>query len=180
LNEILPPAPFEHDIDLGRLSDAGTTIVLSPKGEELRQLAQWAGVDSIEAFTATVDLARKSLGNYRYEATIEADITQSCVVTLEPLKSHISTKFGRDLHLARTARHAAEVVEGLVPGAGEDDVPEELTSTHYDIAGPVLEEFSLAIDPYPKAPGAAFESPSAPDGQAENPFAVLKRLKTGV
>jgi hypothetical protein len=63
----------------------------------------------------------------------------------------------------------------LAPGAGDDEAPEEIESTRYDVAGPVLEEFSLAIDPYPRAPGVAYEPP--PDEKPESPFAVLARLK---
>jgi hypothetical protein len=40
-----------------------------------------------------------------------------------------------------------------------------------------LEELSLALDPYPKAPGAAFEVPPEPPAPADNPFAVLEALK---
>jgi hypothetical protein len=42
----------------------------------------------------------------------------------------------------------------------------------------VLEELVLAIDPYPRKPGVAFQPPADEGGQAEHPFAVLKKLKT--
>jgi hypothetical protein len=45
------------------------------------------------------------------------------------------------------------------------------------LAAPLLEEVSLALDPYPKAPGAAFEVLPEPIEPAENPFAVLEALK---
>lgn len=176
-DETIKP-PLERDFDLGRLSDAGEEIVFAPTGDDLVKLAQWADVASIERFSATIDLTRKSLGNFHYSATIEADLTQNCVVTLEPVVSHISMSFTRDLHLSRTTRSVPSAVEVLAPA--DDDGPEEIDSPHYDVAGPVLEEFSLAIDPYPRAPGVAFESPLPPVEEAENPFAVLKRLKTGL
>jgi hypothetical protein len=164
---------------LGRLSDAGEAIVLVPTAQELEALAIWVEVGSVDAFRATIDLARKSPSDFHYEASIEADITQSCVITLEPVKSHISRRFRRDIHLSRMVRHDPAVIEALPPGAGNDEAPEEINSPIYDVAGPVLEEFSLAIDPYPRAPGAAFESITEPAEQALNPFAVLGRLKTG-
>jgi uncharacterized metal-binding protein YceD (DUF177 family) len=172
-------SPLEHFTDLGRLSEAGEEIVLAPSGEVLARLAAWADLVSVEKFTAKIELTRKSTGNFHYDATIEADLTQSCVVTLEPVKAHVAHHFTRELHLSRMTRHPQIGSEMLAAGAGDDEVPEELESPHYDVAGPVLEEFSLALDPYPRAPGAAFESPGAPDAEADNPFAVLKRLKTG-
>jgi hypothetical protein len=102
------------------------------------------------------------------------------VVTLEPVRAHLEGAFSRDLHLTRVSRHAVPEIEALAPGAGEDDAPEEITSTNYDVAGPLLEEFSLMIDPYPRAPGAAFESAEGAGEQPDNPFAVLKSLKTGL
>jgi hypothetical protein len=63
----------------------------------------------------------------------------------------------------------------LAPGAGDDEAPEEIESPRYDVAGPVLEEFSLAIDPYPRAPGVAYQPP--PDEKPESPFAVLRELQ---
>jgi len=45
------------------------------------------------------------------------------------------------------------------------------------VAGPLLEELSLALDPYPKAPGAVFGAPAEESDASENPFAVLEKLK---
>ncbi len=35
----------------------------------------------------------------------------------------------------------------------------------------------LAVDPYPKKPGAVFDTPPAPAADAEGPFAALAALK---
>jgi hypothetical protein len=172
--------PLQRFFDLGRLSDAGHEIILAPSAAELQALAQWAEVSSIEGFTATIELTRKPGNHFLYEARFAADLTQGCVVTLEPVRAHLEGRFSRDLHLTRVSRRSVPEVEVLAAGAGDDEAPEEITSTNYDLAGPVLEEFSLLIDPYPRAPGAAFES-GAEEGEApENPFAVLKSLKTGL
>jgi len=172
--------PVERFVDLGRLSDAGEEIDLVLKGRDLEAVAQWAEVRSVEAFRARIDIARKGGGYFHYEAEIEAELTQDCVVTLDPVPSHIDKKFSRELHLTRTPRRVVPEIEVLAPGAADDEAPEEITSPLYDIAGPVLEEFSLAIDPYPRSAGAAFESPADGEAGRENPFAVLKSLKTGL
>jgi len=64
----------------------------------------------------------------------------------------------------------------LAPGA--DEGPEEIQDPHYDIAAPVLEEFVLAIDHYPRTPGVVFETPPETEPK-ESPFAALKSLKSG-
>jgi hypothetical protein len=180
LSDVPSKPPLEREFNFGRLSDAGEVVVLAPTAAELEALAKWVEVCSVDAFRGTIDLTRKSPSDFHYEASIEADVTQNCVVTLEPVKSHISRHFSRDLHLSRMVRRDPAAVEALASGAGDDEAPEEITSPIYDIAGPVLEEFSLAIDPYPRAPGAAFESVTDPAEQALNPFAVLGRLKSGI
>ncbi len=60
----------------------------------------------------------------------------------------------------------------------EADAPEEIDSLHYDLAAALIEEFILALDPYPRAPGVEFQAPEG-EGAAESPFAVLKGLKSG-
>jgi len=62
----------------------------------------------------------------------------------------------------------------------EDDVPEEISSLHYDLAAPLVEELVLAIDPYPRAPGVEFAPPEDGEQAPESPFAVLKGLKSGL
>ena len=47
----------------------------------------------------------------------------------------------------------------------------------YDLAVPVLEELVLAIDPYPRASGVAFEAPQDDADSPVHPFAALKQLK---
>jgi hypothetical protein len=58
-------------------------------------------------------------------------------------------------------------------------MPEEIDSLHYDLTAPLIEEFILALDPYPRAPGVEFQAPEG-EGAPESPFAVLKGLKSGL
>lgn len=174
---------LRHLFDLGDLSQAGSNVTVEAGPEELPSLAEWAGVEQVVAFRGAVALKRLSSSRFQFEADLTADIVQACVVTLEPVPAHIERHIVRELHLAaqprRGARSAAdEVSEGeLTLSAGDDDVPEMIVSLDYDLAAPLLEELALAIDPYPRKNGVAFEAPADEAGKAENPFAVLKRLK---
>jgi hypothetical protein len=166
--------PFHHLFDLGDLSQAGSTVAVEATGDELARLARWAGVEKVRALRGTVSLRRISQTRFEFEADLDADVVQSCVVTLEPVESHIARHIRRDLQLASRARP----VEGeLTLAAGDDDVPETITSLDYDLAAPLLEELSLAIEPYPRKSGVAFTAPAEPDDAPESPFAVLKTLK---
>ena len=166
-------APIQHFFDLGDLSQAGSRIEIVANGDELARLARWAGVDAVRAFGARIELCRLSRTRFSLEAELEADIVQSCVVTLEPVATHIARHITRELHFSPRPR-----TEGgeLTLSAGDEDVPEEIASLDYDLAAPLLEELLLAIDPYPRKEGVRFEPPAQPAEPPESPFAVLKKL----
>ena len=65
----------------------------------------------------------------------------------------------------------------LVLDGEEDDGPEEIDSLHIDLATPVLEEFVLSLDPYPRRSGVEFGAKGLDSTPPESPFAVLKTLK---
>ena len=167
-------SPLHHRYDLGDLSQAGSVVTVRAGGDELARLAKWASVDAVRAFEGTVGLRRISRTHFEFEADLAADIVQTCVITLEPVETHIERHITRELLFAPRAQPE----EGeLTLAAGDDDVPETIMSLDYDLAAPLLEEFALAIDPYPRKAGAAFAVPAEPDDAPESPFAVLKTLK---
>jgi uncharacterized metal-binding protein YceD (DUF177 family) len=171
------PVPFEHIYDLSDLSAAGTEVTIDLKPEQRAKLAAWLEVESVEKFTSVVALRKLAMNRYRYDAQLACDLIQSSVVTLEPLRTHVEESFTRELHVAHRLRRNIAGDEELTLAAGDDNAPEEIESSKYDLAGPLLEELSLALDPYPRAPGEAFKPPEPSDGGPENPFAVLKKLK---
>ena len=163
--------PISQNFELGRLGQSGAEVTIAPPPEDLARIARWADVEAVEDFTARIALKRVSQSRFAVDAVLEADIVQACVVTLEPVKSHISRSFHRDLFLTQ-APQSLEI--DLAPV--DDDGREEIDNLRYDLAAPVLEELALAIDPYPRAPGVEFEPP--PDEDApEHPFAALRALK---
>jgi len=174
MKQTISALPLQHIFDLGGLSQAGSTVEVAAHGDELARIAQWAGLDAVRAFGGRIALRRISQSRYGFEADLEADVVQSCVITLEPVESHIARHISRELLLAPNA--IPEAGE-LTLSAGDDDVPEMLDSLDYDLAAPLLEEFVLAIDPYPRKAGAAFLPPAEPQDAPESPFAALKALK---
>ncbi len=171
--------PFQHDYDLGDLGRNGAELRVAASGEDLARIAQWAEIRAVKAFGATVQLRKHAADRFALDAELVADIVQDCVVTLEPVESRIVLPIHRELHLARHIRLKPGESIALNPGAGDDEVPEEIDSLTYDLAAPLLEEFLLAVDPYPRAPGVEFAPPAQTGAEEvkESPFAVLKSLK---
>ena len=166
---------FERIYNLGSLGRAGDEVIVTARGEDLARIAQWAKVRSLESFEATVELRAISPERFHYVAELRCELVQDCVVTLEPVRSAIDRTIRRELHLTESEQLDSEVV--VDTSSQDDDVREEIQSLRYDLAAPLLEELALAIDPYPRAPGVAFDPPDEPQVRPESPFAVLKNLK---
>ena len=109
--------------------------------------------------------------------TMYAAVTQTCVVTLDPFEAVI-----KDTAALRFVPEAAMryVPGGDVQGEAEEDVtPDTLDSPDdipyandsIDLGAALAEQLALALDPYPRKPGAAL--PEAASDDSANPFAGL-------
>jgi uncharacterized metal-binding protein YceD (DUF177 family) len=120
----------------------------------------------------------------RLEGVVRAEVVQACVVTLEPVPARIEEPFVRTF----TDRLAASAVDQeTVLDMEEDDPPEPLVGGTVDVGEAVAETLGLALDPYPRAPGAklpegggeaadAADVTNHPEIQRESPFSALKGL----
>lgn len=174
--------PYSASFDLGLVPQQGRDIVLSPTPAERAAISTWLGTESVESLTANIRISRKGENRYSYAAHFEADVVQACVVTLEPVRAHLSGDYQRLFQIVPRSSAKRKKIVGDAPGVeisvADEDGPELLDSPIVDLAAPLLEELSLALDPYPRAPGVIFEPPEEPAEPVDNPFAVLERLKT--
>lgn len=156
---------FPRPIAASRLSGPEDHRIEATAAERAA-LARRFGLLALDRFVAEVRLEPFGRG-VRLEATLDADVVQECVVTLEPVASRVRERF--------------TLVYGEAPAGTEDDdtVVEPLEGDTIDIGEAVAQQLSLALDPYPRAPGAALDPSWTGDGTVESPFSVLaKALKT--
>lgn len=177
--------PLSHIYNLARLGNAGDEVRFAADAAQRTALAKWSGPVSVEAFEIRVEIKKLAPNRFGLAFHLNADVTQACVVTLEPVVGHMDKTFTRELVFVgpsrpkNPGRETPESVPDLVLESDLEEGPEEIDSLHLDLAVPVLEEFALSLDPYPRKPGVEFV-PKKPDSQApESPFAVLKSLKQG-
>jgi len=172
--------PITHVYNLNRLGNAGDAVHFAADAAQRAAIAQWSGVVGLDAWAVDVTLSKLGPTRFGLDFTVTADVTQACVVTLEPVANHLEHKFHRELHFAGQIRRQLEADSGpeLVLDAGDEEGPEEIESLHYDLAAPALEEYVLALDPYPRKAGVEFDAPKAGLDAPESPFAVLKGLKS--
>lgn len=173
-------SPLQRIYNLADLSEAGDEVTVAASAADLPRLAEWAGVEAVERFEGVVTLHRLSASRFHYQAVLTADVMQNCVVSLDPVRTHLERRFSRFLHLIPRSHRPGggeQKSEVLTLASGDDEAPEEIESPRYDLAGPLLEELSLGIDPYPHAPGVEFKPPTGGEEGEVSPFAILQRLK---
>lgn len=173
------PAPYTRPFELAGVSERGADLSFSPDAAERARIAAWLGALEVPRLDATIRLSHFGDDVYRYEADFTAEVLQACVVTLEPVPSlHTGRAERRYRMVAKNPRRSprSPVTEPVDTG-DDDDTPEVISGSVLDLAAPVLEELSLSLDPYPRAPGVTFEPPKDVDKAADSPFAVLAKLK---
>ncbi len=167
------------------------SLELSPNEDEASRLAQRLGLISLDSLKANIEVLRGAgEAAYHVKGRFEADITQKCVVTLEPVVSHIEDDFDAwyadpdaAIPLAK-ARHEKlnEKGYGELPVLDEKDDPEPLVDGKIDLGELVSQYLALSINPYPHAEGAEevmkeSEAKAEEDVDVKNPFASLKDWK---
>jgi uncharacterized metal-binding protein YceD (DUF177 family) len=176
----LSDIPYTAAFDLGLVPHGGTEIVLEPTEAQRAAIAAWLGIEDLKSLRAVVRMSEKSEHRYACDADFEADVVQGCVVTLEPVGAHLSGTYRRLFQVLphNAARRKKPAAEPETVDAGDDEGPELLENPIVDLAAALLEELSLALEPYPRAAGANFAPPPEEADPEDNPFAVLKQLKT--
>jgi uncharacterized metal-binding protein YceD (DUF177 family) len=165
--------PWSSPVRRDDVPDTGLHLDLVADEATRTALAAVAGVPGLPSLTATFDVARQG-GGLKVTGEVAATVEQTCVVTLEPMTSELREPIELAFVLPRADEPTDETEEALDPGA--EDEPEPLVDGIADLAAAATEFLLLAIDPYPRKPGAVFEPPKVDDSGA-HPFAALAALK---
>ncbi len=148
--------------------------IVAGEGER-RALAAANDLLAVNALSASVELNRVPGGGVAVEGHIVADVVQTCVVSLVPVEGHIAETFS--VRFVRSASQLPQPGAEIVVDADAPDPPELLKGPTVDVGALVEEYFVLAIDPYPRAPGARWPAELGEDPDAdESPFDRLAEL----
>lgn len=172
---------FSRPLDLEELPETGGLFELSATPEECAALAKRFDLVSLDRLEAKLTVAWIRVGEaVAVSGRLEAEVVQSCVVTLEPVRNAIEEDL--DLIFASDVASADDF---------DADEVEPLGPEGLDLGELLSEELSLALDPYPRAPdidpdkinlgpGAELSqegSKAAENKGRNNPFEVLAGLK---
>jgi hypothetical protein len=172
-----PPPEFSRLVDLAGLDARELVRSIEAAPAERRALAGRRGLIALHALSASVRIRRRSERVVELAGAFEADVEQACVVTLEPVPAHLSRKF-HQIYSADVDDLPGEVV--VSADEDEDDAPEPLPEHGIDIGEAVVQQLAVALDPYPRKPGAEIppeHAGSGPEAGRNGAFAGLARLR---
>jgi uncharacterized metal-binding protein YceD (DUF177 family) len=173
LAQTFPDPEFSRPFVADRLGASPVTETLLATPAECAALATRLRLVALDQLSATVTLERTLSGLVHVSGRLEADVVQTCVVTLAAFPSHVEDSFTVDFGDAAEG-HGEEIEVDV-----DYDPPEPIEDGIIDIGELVVQYLALALDPHPRAPGAALDPAwSGADVAEMSPFAILKNLKS--
>jgi len=162
--------PFSEVV---RINEIGTGLKrhLVPDDAARARIVKALDLATLTSLEADVSI-EPSRGGWTLSGRVLAIAEQVCGITLDPLPVQIDERFSIDL-IEATHQEAGEVE---VEVSLDDDAPDVIEDGRIDLGQYTVEQFALALDPFPRKPGAEFVQP--PEPVEISPFAVLKAFRT--
>jgi uncharacterized metal-binding protein YceD (DUF177 family) len=160
-------------------------FVVEADAAERAGLARIDDLVGIERLTGRFRIAREGAAGVHVVGDVDAEVIQTCVVTLEPFAAAVREAV--DLHFVPEAESAAAEAAAIRAGADDEidvadvpDPPDPIVDGRIDLGAITAEFLTLGLDPYPRKPGASFDATGfelPAEGQPASPFAALQRLR---
>ncbi len=167
----------DASVRLDSMPTAGRDVVVTPSAEERAALATRLGVTSVDRLEVTLHAVRFR-GGIRVTGRLEGAVTQPSVVTLEPVPQDLAEPVDRIFLPGGERPYAGPADAEIFVDLEGDDMPDHFEGNEADLTDLIVETLALAVDLYPREPGASIEDTGyAPDPDESSPFAALKALK---
>lgn len=166
---------WTHVIRLADLARGPVSLRLEPDEAERKRLAKIMDLVSLPGLVAELRV-RPWLDGAEITGRLSGTVEQVCGVSLDRFEQPLVSEFDLRVVPAGSPNAPSESAEGEIElDLDAPDPPDVLEGDAIDLSAVVAEQLALAIDPFPRKPGATFEY--VPDNPEESPFAVLRKLK---
>ncbi len=169
-------AVFSRKMKMGTIGTIPVQRRIEADAAECAALAREFGLEGVASLKGDFTLTSAASAGGVIEATLvlAARVTQICVVSLEPFPAKIA-ETARLRFIPATALPEESDIAALDPESleGPDELP--YGGDVIDLGAALAEQLALALDPYPRRPGA--ELPPEVSSEAPNPFAILAARK---
>jgi hypothetical protein len=159
-------------------NNEGASGEITATKDEMAAISTLLDLVALDTLAFAYRLRHGGSGRLHLSGRLTADVTQTCVVSLDRVETRLDVPVEAEFW-------PASLIEALSRNADsagspdEFDWPEPIVDGKIDLGPLVYESLVMALDPYPKREGARFEWPQgeSPDGGGEGPFAALGALK---
>lgn len=169
-----PPPEFSRPLRVDRVPPAGSIERISAEPRELVDVARRLGLPAVESLSAVYHVEPARGHGLRVTGEVKARLGQVCVVSLEQFESDASFRVERYFLPASAIVHD--------DGEGEDEEVDPIEHGEIDLGEITTETLALSLDPYPRKPGAVFEtqefaSPEQTPPEGSQVFSELLTLR---
>lgn len=176
-----PQPEFSRIVKADSVQRGEVVEVIEADEAERTALAARFELEAIGRLKATVRLTCVQGGAMiRVVGELEADVVQTCVVTLESVHNSVTDSFESLFAPPEMAPDSSDELE-FDASMADEDIIEPIVNGRIDIGELTAQHLSLALDPYPRCPGVELPDAVQDDGEPveerPNPFAALGRLK---
>lgn len=165
---------FSRPVHVHEIPGAGRHFNIETTAQERAAVALLLALPGIAALSAKLVVTPFRKDGLAVSGTIHSRLTQTCVVSADDFDSTVEApveiRFSPD---GRDPNAEFDLAELNDPQAEEP--PDLLTGDQIDLGAVIVEFLALALDPYPRKPGVAFEG--FEEDPALSPFAALNALK---
>src|SRR5262245_66366062 len=168
--------PWSVPVTVSEVPETGRHLDLVADAPTRAAIAKLAGLTALPRLAASFDVTLHGRHGLHVVGHVSGTVGQTCVVTLEPIENEREEAV--DLVFTEAAASPAPARGGEEIEIPAEDAPEPLVDDTVDLGALATEFLLLGIDPYPRKPGAVFETPATSD-DAAHPFAALAALKKG-
>ena len=173
-------AEFSRPLRLAEVPAEGSSLELDATASECAAVARRLGLLSLGRLHGQLGIKPIACGGLALTGTLQADVEQSCVVTLEALPIEVSRPLNLRFLNEEAFRQHESQQEDPLDGPDVELMPDDVL----DLGELLVEELSLALDPYPRREDANIAEAGLgsdgvsdrAEGKAPNPFAVLEGL----
>lgn len=175
------PDPWRVPVVVAQIPEVGLHRDIEADQPVRKAMADVAGLREVLSASASLDVMPRGGGRFHVAGHVRARVGQTCVVTLDPIENDIDEPIDLIFAPPEQIPELSDLVDDAAESEEEiPDPPEPIVNGIIDLGRLATDALFLAIDPYPRKPGAVFEPRVEADDPEDHPFAALKALKPDV
>lgn len=153
-------------VPVDRIGAQGMDVVVEASAAERAALARRMGIPDVQSLVCRFRVTRCAAERFAASGHLSARVVQTCVITLDDFSAEVDEQFR--LRFVPVGEEADDIdPEDPVDEVGYRDGV-------LDLGEAAAEQLGLALDPYPRRPGAALPEADA-DPAPPHPFDMLRR-----